>query len=77
MVTMTISVPDDTGQEFRAIVKEKYGEGKGILGKAVAEAMALWVQKKGDKIIAHRQHLLLRNAPKAAPYVFKRSDAYD
>jgi hypothetical protein len=45
MTVMTITVDDETEAKFRAEVAEHLGTGKGKLGKAVTEALLLWIGK--------------------------------
>ncbi len=52
MATITVNVTDDIEHKFREEVKEHIGSGKGTLGKAVTEAMALWIEKKTQQDIA-------------------------
>ena len=52
MATITVNVTDDIEHKFREEVEEHIGSGKGTLGKAVTEAMALWIEKKTQQDIA-------------------------
>ena len=52
MATITISVDDDVDKQFRETAKKVMGEKKGFLGRAVMEAMRLWVQEKSQAEIA-------------------------
>ncbi len=49
-VTMTINVKKDVLDEFRSVAGKVYGDGKGHLGKAVAEALSSWasLHKRGS-----------------------------
>ena len=51
MGTMTVGVDDAVEERFRQTVKKNIGSGKGVLGKAVGEAMDKWVkEKEGEEI---------------------------
>lgn len=52
MSTVTINVPDSTIQEFRKAAAETFGNGKGHLGKAFAEAIKDWTHERKQKKIA-------------------------
>lgn len=59
MGTITVNVSDETEQIFRETVQEKLGREKGVLGKALDEAMKQWTEQKRQDEIAQRQlHLL-------------------
>ncbi|MFH1409438.1 MAG: hypothetical protein ABIH34_06000 [Nanoarchaeota archaeon] len=49
MGTMTITVDEDIEERFRKHVAARFGRGKGVLGKAVSEAIDDWI-KKGKSI---------------------------
>ena len=49
MGTITINVNDKTENNFRRVVRALYGENKGNLGRAITEAMELWVKKESDE----------------------------
>lgn len=42
MGTITVNVQDNVEKLFRERVQQKYGAGKGILGKALTEALNGW-----------------------------------
>lgn len=46
MATITVNVSDETADIFRHGVFGAYGKSKGVLGKAMTEAMQDWVAKK-------------------------------
>ncbi len=60
MSTITISVNDDIEREFRETVKKKLGKGKGVLGKAVEEAIKMWIEEKKQRKIAERELKLIK-----------------
>ena len=45
MKRITVSVNDNILREFREIAEEKFGHGKGFLGKAFDEALRLWTKE--------------------------------
>ncbi len=59
MGTITISVDDQTENRFRKRVLQVHGERKGALGKAVTEAMDLWMAQKAQEELAERAILLM------------------
>ena len=46
---VTLILPDELGKEFRMKVIEKYGNEKGALSKAMAEAIRLWLKEHESK----------------------------
>ena len=48
MKHLHVLLPDEIDREFRRAVGERYGTRKGALGKAVLEALILWIGK--DKL---------------------------
>ena len=46
MATLTVNVRDETERDFRRRAYQAYGRKKGVLGKALTEAMRDWVAKK-------------------------------
>ncbi|HIH42694.1 TPA: hypothetical protein HA246_03550 [Candidatus Woesearchaeota archaeon] len=46
MATITTNVKEDVAQTFRKRAIEIYGKRKGVLGKAMSEAMMEWCRKK-------------------------------
>ena len=45
MARLNVSVPDDLDRKFRKEIGRRYGMKKGNLQKAVAEAIALWIER--------------------------------
>ena len=59
MATITVNISDETGEQFREVVKQEYGTGKGKLGSAIQEALDAWVRNKKNQEISQRQlHLM-------------------
>jgi hypothetical protein len=56
MGTITVNVDDETETLFRNTVSTEYGKGKGVLGKAITEAMKRWAEEK--KIAETRKRAL-------------------
>lgn len=59
MGTITVNVTDETETFFRETVQQKLGTEKGVLGKALDEAMKKWAEEKRQNEIAQRQLKLL------------------
>ena len=59
MTVITISVKDELAKEFREEVKQKIGQRKGDLGKAVEEALKQWLYDKRQKQIAEEMLKLM------------------
>ena len=77
MATITVNIPDETDIFFRRVVSEELGEGKGILGKAIDEAMKNWAEEKEQKEIAERQLSILKKGLNLGKILYKkRSDLY-
>ena len=77
MATMTINIDTEVEQKFRTTVKKEWGEGKGILGKAVQEALESWIKEKEQEEIAQRQLSLLKKGFHMGKYTFNREEIYD
>ena len=78
MTTITINVKDNVAKEFRETVKEKLGQGKGMLGKAIEEAIKKWVEKKRQIDIAERQLKIMKSGLYSLKgFKFKRDELYD
>ncbi len=45
MRQLHVLLPDEIDREFRRVIGERYGSRKGALGKAVLEAVILWIDK--------------------------------
>jgi len=46
MARLMVEIPDELDKKFRIKVIEIYGSKRGVLGKAVAEALELWLKTK-------------------------------
>ncbi|MBI2632515.1 hypothetical protein HYW75_05915 [Candidatus Pacearchaeota archaeon] len=60
MATITINVNNKINQEFRKTVRKKLGERKGVLGKAIEEAIKNWLEEENQIRIAERQILMAK-----------------
>lgn len=45
MGVITVKIPDDLEVRFRKKILDVYGVKKGALGKAISEAIELWLEK--------------------------------
>ena len=77
MGIMTISVDDEVEHRFRETAQQKYGAGKGILGKAIAEAMDAWSKEKEQRDIAERQIALMNKGFSMGKWKFNREGLYE
>ena len=78
MGTITISVNDEVEKEFRESVKKKIGQGKGVLGKAVEEAMKKWVHDEEQREIAKRaMEMMNKGLYSLKGWKFNRDEIYD
>ena len=78
MVTITISVKDDIDKEFRETVKKKLGQGKGVLGKAVEEALQRWVHDAKQRQIADEMMKMMdKGLYSLKGWKFNRDEIYD
>ena len=79
MATITINVKDEVNLEFREAVEKKLGRGKGILGKAIGEAMQKWVQENETKNYVKESLALMEKGiyKVGRNYTFRREEAYE
>ena len=79
MGTITINISDQTEERFRATVKERLGEGKGKLGKAVAEAINKWTEDDEQRKLREEALAMLKKGLYMLPknYKFRREEAYE
>jgi len=61
MTTITINITKEVNNEFRDVVKTKFGEGKGKIGKAIEEAIKIWIFKEKQREIIQRQMKMMKN----------------
>ncbi|MDP3765336.1 MAG: hypothetical protein Q8R04_02385 [Nanoarchaeota archaeon] len=78
MATITISVKDEVDREFRETVKKKLGQGKGVLGKAIEEAIEKWVHdEKQKRIAAEMKEMMDKGLYSLKGWKFNRDEIYD
>ena len=78
MGTITICIDDATEQRFREVAKNILGEKKGYLGRAITEAIALWIRDKEQETIAQQGLLLLDKEHRLGNLGFgSREDIHD
>ena len=78
MSIITISVNDEIEKEFRETVKRKLGQSKGVLGKAVEEAMKKWINDDEQSEITQRQLKLMQTGLYSLKgWKFNRDELYD
>ncbi len=78
MATITLNVNDEINEEFRNIVKLKFGEGKGILGKAIEQAIKKWIFEQKQKEITERQIKTMKQGVWSLKnYKFNRGEIYE
>lgn len=79
MATITVNIRDEVNEEFRKTVEEKLGRGKGVLGKAIEEAMQKWAkEKKTEEYVKEALALMKKGLYKVGRnYTFKREEAYE
>ena len=78
MSTITISVKDEVDKEFRETVRKRLGQGKGVLGKAVEEAMESWIHDEKQKEIAKRaMEMMNKGLYTLKGWKFNRDEIYD
>ena len=54
METITININEETANKFRGAVKENLGLKKGMLSKAISEALQKWTEEIEQKNINQR-----------------------
>jgi hypothetical protein len=78
MGTITICIDDATEQRFREIAKTILGRKKGYLGRAVTEAIALWIRDREQETIAQQAHALLEKEHHLGTFRYRtREDIHD
>jgi len=78
MATITINVKDNIEKEFREAVNKKMGKGKGVLGRAVEEALKKWVHEERQKEIAKRaMEMMNKGLYSLKGWKFNRDEIYD
>jgi predicted transcriptional regulator len=78
MGTITINLKDDIELEFREIADIMYGNGKGHLGKALAEAVQNWIEDWKQENIAEDALAIMNTDFHSGGWTYPhRSELYD
>jgi predicted transcriptional regulator len=78
MATITICIDDATEERFRELAKTVIGEKKGYLGRAVTEAITLWIRDKEQATIAREALALLEKEHRLGKFAYRsREDIHD
>jgi len=78
MGIITVSISDEAENKLRETAKKKLGEGKGVLGKAVEEAVNKWADEDKQKEIAERQiQRMKQGLYSLGRWKFNREEIYD
>lgn len=78
MGIITISMSDEVEKELREAVKKKMGEGKGVLGKAIEEAVKKWMHDDEQKrIAAELKAMMNKGLYSLKGWKFDRDEIYD
>ncbi len=73
---ITVNIPENIEKEFRRRASQKYGDRKGYLGKAFAEAIEDWIKK--SELDAERKSLeLLKQGIEMKKWTFVREELYE
>lgn len=74
METITININKETKDLFKETVKKEYGLRKGHLGRAVNEALLIWIREKKQQEIAERQLALMKKGFNMGKILYKHRD---
>lgn len=78
MATITLNVTNEINDEFRNVVRAKFGEGKGKLGKAIEEAIKIWIFEQKQKNITQRQIKMMKDGIWSQKnFKFDREELYE
>lgn len=78
MAIITININDSIEKEFRETVREKLGEGKGILGRAIEESLKKWLHDERQKEIAKRaMEMVDKGIYSLKGWKFNRDEIYE
>lgn len=78
MGVITISMSDEVEKEFREAVKRKLGQSKGVLGKAVEEALQKWMHDEEQrKIAAELKKMMDKGLYSLKGWKFNREEIYE
>ena len=78
MGIITVSISDEAENKLRKTAKKELGEGKGVLGKAIEEAIGVWHGEKEQKEIAKRaMEMMNKGLYSLKGWKFNRDELYD
>ncbi len=78
MATITLNVTNEINDEFRNVVRTKFGEGKGKLGKAIEEAIKIWIFEQKQRAITQRQIKIMKEGIWSQKnFRFNRQEVYE
>jgi len=78
MKTVTISIDDAVEERFRKEVAEHLGSGKGSLGRAVTEALRLWIEKVSQAGLSQELGELMESGYEMGRLKYRaRAELYD
>lgn len=78
MATITINIRDEVAKEFREVVEHELGKKKGMLGKAIEDALKRWLHEKKQKEIAQEMLQLMEEGINLGGLKIKsRGELYD
>jgi hypothetical protein len=78
MKTVTISIDEAVDEQFRKEVNEHLGGGKGNLGRAVSEALRLWIDQVSQARLAVEMRELMHSGYEMGRLRYKkRADLYE
>ena len=78
MGIITISISDEAENKLRETAKKKLGEGKGVLGKAVEEAVNKWADdEEQQRIAAELKAMMDKGLYSLKGWKFNRDEIYD
>ncbi len=55
MAVVTFKIEDELEKQFRELASMLYGTKRGSFGRALSEAIALWIRERSERKIAERQ----------------------
>ncbi|HLC36711.1 MAG TPA: hypothetical protein VJK05_03850 [archaeon] len=78
MGVVTVTMDNKTEEIFRKAVKEKFGEGKGVLAKGIDEAVRQWLEETREEQLKQRFLARLKKGHKMGKILYKhRDELYD
>ncbi|MBU0591154.1 hypothetical protein KKF81_00190 [Candidatus Micrarchaeota archaeon] len=78
MATVTVSIDDDVEKRFREEVSQHLGTGKGTIGKAITEALRLWIEKVSQEKLSNELRKMMDSGYEMGKMNYKnRAELYD